>query len=76
MYGGLCGWTLARAHGRGGDEVAIAGYLGTGPAFDEAIADFAVAYAEVNERDHRDLVAAVDRGLVHATRAGWSSAGP
>jgi uncharacterized protein DUF2252 len=68
VYGGLCGWTLARGHGRGGDEVAIAGYLGAGPAFDEAVADFAVAYADVNERDHRDLVAAVDRGLVPAVR--------
>jgi uncharacterized protein (DUF2252 family) len=62
VYGGLCGWTLARAHGRSGDEVAIAAYLGRGTAFDEAIARFAVAYADVNERDHTALVTAVEAG--------------
>ncbi|WP_238335262.1 DUF2252 domain-containing protein [Kribbella amoyensis] len=66
VYGALCGWTLARAHGRGGDEVAIAGYLGRGEVFDEAIAEFAVSYADVNDRDHRALAAAVESGRVQA----------
>jgi hypothetical protein len=66
VYGGLCGWTLARAHGRGGDEVAIAAYLGKSDAFDDAIAAFAVTYAEVNDRDHRTLVAAVEASELHA----------
>ncbi|MFC5266059.1 DUF2252 domain-containing protein [Kribbella qitaiheensis] len=66
IYGALCGWTLARAHGRGGDEVAIAGYLGKADAFDHAIAEFAVAYADVNDRDHKRLAAAADAGTVKA----------
>ncbi len=66
VYGGLCGWTLARAHGRGGDEVAIAAYLGRSDAFDDAIAAFAVTYADVNDRDHRTLAAAVEAGRLHA----------
>ena len=61
-YGRLCGWTLARAHARSGDRIEIAGYLGAGPVFDEAVADFATAYAEQNERDHAALVAAVRSG--------------
>jgi uncharacterized protein (DUF2252 family) len=63
-YCGLCGWVLARAHARTGDPVAISGYLGTGTAFDEAIADFAVAYAAVAARDHATLVAAVADGRI------------
>jgi Uncharacterized protein conserved in bacteria (DUF2252) len=47
-YGRLCGWTLARAHARSGDRVAIASYLGSSPAFDEAVADFAESYADQN----------------------------
>jgi uncharacterized protein (DUF2252 family) len=66
IYGGLCGWTLARAHGRGGDEVAIAAYLGQKDAFDEAVAGFAVAYADVNDRDHQALATAVDAGKLQA----------
>jgi uncharacterized protein (DUF2252 family) len=57
-YGRLCAWTLARAHARSGDRIAIAAYLGAGPAFDEAIGDFAAAYADQNARDHAALVAA------------------
>ena len=53
FYGGLCGWALARAHARTGDAVAIAAYLGTSDRFDGAIADFAEAYADLNERDYR-----------------------
>lgn len=64
IYGALCGWTLARAHGRGGDEVAIAGYLGKSDTFDHAIADFAVTYADVNDRDHERLAAAVAAGTI------------
>jgi hypothetical protein len=66
VYGGMCGWTLARAHGRSGDEVAIAGYLGKAETFDQAIADFAVAYADVNDRDYKRLAAAVDAGRIKA----------
>jgi uncharacterized protein (DUF2252 family) len=65
-YGRLCGWTLARAHARTGDDIAIAAYLGSGPAFDEAIREFAVAYADQNERDHATLVEAIASGRVVA----------
>jgi Uncharacterized protein conserved in bacteria (DUF2252) len=65
-YGGLCGWTLARAHARSGDRIAIAAYLGNSDAFDEAIAAFAVAYADQTERDHEALAAAVKSGRVQA----------
>jgi uncharacterized protein (DUF2252 family) len=56
-YGTLCAWTLARAHARSGDRIAIAAYLGGGPVFDRAIADFASGYADQNELDHAALVA-------------------
>jgi uncharacterized protein (DUF2252 family) len=65
-YGEICGWTLARAHARSGDCIALAAYLGAGTAFDEAVRDFAQAYADQNERDHQTLVAAIDSGAVHA----------
>lgn len=55
----LCGWALARAHARTGDPARIAGYLGKGDAFDEAIEEFAVAYADQTERDHAALVKAI-----------------
>jgi uncharacterized protein (DUF2252 family) len=64
FYGGICGWSLARAHAVTGDAVAIAAYLGTSDRFDGAIADFAETYAEVNERDYRAYVAAIDAGRV------------
>ena len=57
-YATACGWTLARAHARSGDRVAIAAYLGASDRFDRAIADFAAAYADVNERDHAALAQA------------------
>ena len=63
-YGGLCGWTLARAHARSGDRIAIASYLGRGPSFDRAIVEFSGAYAEQNERDYRALEAAVKSGRI------------
>jgi uncharacterized protein (DUF2252 family) len=65
-YGELCGWTLARAHARSGDRIAIASYLGAADTFDRAVTDFAAAYAEQNERDHDALAAAVNSGLVTA----------
>jgi hypothetical protein len=66
LYGHLCGWTLARAHARTGDRIAIARYLGSGANFDRAMADFAEAYADQNERDHAALVEAIDSGRVPA----------
>ena len=65
-YGGVCGWTLARAHARSGDRIAIASYLGKGNAFDRALVEFAHAYADQNERDHAALVDAVASGRVVA----------
>ena len=66
VYARMCGWTLARAHARSGDRIAIASYLGAGDSFDEGIADFAEAYADRNERDHEALLAAIDSGRVEA----------
>jgi len=66
MYGAVCGWTLARAHARSGDRIAIASYLGSGDVFDKAIAQFAVAYADQNEKDHDALVQAVKSGRLTA----------
>jgi uncharacterized protein (DUF2252 family) len=66
VYAKLCGWTLARAHARTGDRIAIAAYLGAGPAFDEAVGDFAAAYAEQNERDHQSLLDAIASGRIQA----------
>ncbi len=66
VYARMCGWTLARAHARSGDRVAIAAYLGKGRAFAKAIASFARAYADLSERDHDALVQAVRSGRVAA----------
>ena len=65
-YAAACGWTLARAHARSGDRIAIASYLGASDKFDRAVAEFAAAYADVNERDHSALVAAIAAGTVTA----------
>ena len=65
-YGAVCGWTLARAHARSGDRIAISAYLGGGKAFDEAIADFSEAYADQNERDYKAMVDAVKDGRIEA----------
>src|SRR4051794_21618200 len=65
-YGRLCGWTLARAHARSGDRIAIAAYLGGGDAFDRAIVRFSKDYAEQNERDYRALNDAVTSGRIEA----------
>ncbi len=66
LYGELCGWTLARAHARSGDRIAIAAYLGGSDVFDRSIAQFAAAYADQNERDHQALVDAVKSGRIIA----------
>jgi uncharacterized protein (DUF2252 family) len=66
VYGQMCGWTLARAHARSGDRVAIAAYLGSGDSFDQAIVAFAQAYAEQNQRDYQALTAAVKSGRIVA----------
>ena len=66
IYADVCGWTLARAHARSGDPVAIASYLGGGETFDRALAEFAEAYADQNERDYRALQEAVASGRVTA----------
>jgi predicted alpha/beta hydrolase len=66
VYARICGATLARAHARWGDRIAIASYLGQGDMFDRAIADFAAAYADQNERDYQAFTAAVDSGRLTA----------
>jgi uncharacterized protein (DUF2252 family) len=66
MYGETCGWTLARAHARSGDRIAIAAYLGQSDAFDRAIADFSEAYADQNEHDYDALTQAVKSGRITA----------
>lgn len=66
IYGRLCGWTLARAHARSGDRIAIAAYLGKGPSFDRAILEFCMAYADQNERDYAQFSAAVESGRLTA----------
>jgi uncharacterized protein (DUF2252 family) len=68
MYGELCGWTLARAHARSGDRIAIAAYLGASDTFDRAITEFSASYADQNEKDHDALVAAADSGRIVAER--------
>lgn len=65
-YGELCGWTLARAHARSGDRIAIASYLGSGTAFESAVHEFAQTCADQNERDHRALLEAISSGRVVA----------
>jgi uncharacterized protein (DUF2252 family) len=66
LYGEVCGWTLARAHARSGDRIAIASYLGGSDVFDRAVTEFAAAYADQNERDHQSLVDAVASGRITA----------
>jgi uncharacterized protein (DUF2252 family) len=65
-YGKLCGWTLARAHARSGDRIAIAAYLGKGESFDRALVEFSKAYADQNDRDYQALKNAVDSGTIEA----------
>ena len=67
LYAETCGWTLARAHARSGDRIAVGAYLGKGETFDRAIADFAAAYADVNQRDYDALADAERTGRLQAT---------
>jgi len=66
VYGQMCGWTLARAHARSGDRVAIVSYLGKNNVFENSLAEFATAYADQNERDYQALVEAVKNKRVQA----------
>jgi uncharacterized protein (DUF2252 family) len=66
IYAQLCGWTLARAHARSGDRIALSAYLGGSDKFDQAIAEFAETYADQNERDYADFQRAVNEGAVEA----------
>jgi hypothetical protein len=63
-YAHICGWTLARAHARSADRIAIASYLGKSDVFDRAVADYAAAYADIAEHDFGALVRAVEDGRV------------
>ena len=66
FYAGMCGWTLARAHARSGDAVALAEYLGKSDKFDRSITDFALLYADQNERDYRSFGRAIKSGRLQA----------
>jgi hypothetical protein len=66
VYGQMCGWTLARAHARSGNRIAIASYLGSRDVFDRAMVDFALAYTEQNARDYETVAAAVRDGRLAA----------
>jgi sugar/nucleoside kinase (ribokinase family) len=66
FYAGICGWTLARAHARSGDPVAIAAYLGKRDTFDQAITDFSERYADQNEQDYQAFAKAVGLGRLQA----------
>jgi len=68
LYGQLCGWTLARAHARSGDRIAIAAYVGASDTFDQAVTEFALAYADQNEKDHQALLDAASSGRITAER--------
>ena len=66
LHAEVCAWALARAHARSGNPAEIAGYLGPGAVFDDALAGFATAYADQTERDHTVLVKAVQAGRLEA----------
>jgi uncharacterized protein (DUF2252 family) len=68
IYARMCAWTLARAHARSGDAIAIAAYAGSGEQLDRAMAKFAAAYADQNEADHRELLKAVRKKRLKATK--------
>ena len=71
LYAHLCGWTLARAHSRSGDRVALAGYLGTSDTLDRVLTDFAEAYADQNVKDHAALQEAASAGRIQVAASGW-----
>jgi predicted alpha/beta hydrolase len=66
FYAGICGWTLARAHARSGDAVALAEYLGKSDKFDRSITDFSERYADQNERDYQAFAEAIRAGRLQA----------
>jgi hypothetical protein len=66
LYGQLCGWTLARAHARSGDPIALTAYLGADDAFPEAIVAYAESYADQTERDHAAFLEAIRSGRLQA----------
>jgi predicted alpha/beta hydrolase len=66
FYAGACGWTLARAHARSGDPIAITAYLGKSDDFDRSLADFSERYADQNDRDFEAFVKAVRSGRLEA----------
>jgi predicted alpha/beta hydrolase len=70
FYARLCGWTLARAHARSGDPVAIAAYLGGDDGFDRSITGFATRYADQNDRDYEAFVTAIRSGRLSAVEGG------
>ena len=67
FYARICGWTLARAHARSGDPVAMAEYLGEDDEFDRSITDFSQRYADQNEEDYEEFVKAIKSGRLLAT---------
>jgi predicted alpha/beta hydrolase len=66
-YAKICAWSLARAHARSGDPIAIAEYLGSSEKFDRSITEFSERYADQNERDYEAFVDAVRSGRLQAT---------
>ena len=66
LYAGVCAWTLARAHARSGDPIAIAAYLGKSDRFDRSITDFSERYADQNEQDYEGFVKAIRSGALDA----------
>jgi hypothetical protein len=66
-YARLCGATLAHAHARSADAIAIAGYLGSGDTFDKAVTEFAFTYADQNQRDFEAFTEAISSGRIEAT---------
>ena len=67
FYAGWCGWTLARAHARSGDPIAISAYLADDDGFDKSVADFSERYADQNERDYEAFIEAIRSGRLEAT---------
>jgi hypothetical protein len=67
QYAEACGWTLARAHARSGEPAKIRGYLGKSDAFDQAVADFSIAYADQTERDYETFMKAVRAGKLEVS---------
>jgi len=71
IYARMCGWTLARAHCRSGDRVALAGYLGTSDALDTAMTRYAEEYADQNAKDYAAMQDAASAGRIEVAASGW-----